>query len=54
MELNDILYEKKAGIAIATFNRPAALYAFRSCPEPTHGVCYPVYKGMKRPQFDIS
>jgi enoyl-CoA hydratase/carnithine racemase len=29
MELNDILYEKKEGIAVATFNRPAVLNAFR-------------------------
>src|SRR6266566_1126307 len=29
MELNDILYEKKDSIAIATFNRPAVLNAFR-------------------------
>jgi enoyl-CoA hydratase/carnithine racemase len=29
MELNDIVYEKKDGIAIATFNRPAVLNAFR-------------------------
>ena len=29
MELNDILYEKKGAIAIATFNRPAVLNAFR-------------------------
>lgn len=29
MELNDILYEKKDAIAIATFNRPAVLNAFR-------------------------
>jgi enoyl-CoA hydratase/carnithine racemase len=29
MELNDILYEKKDRIAIATFNRPAVLNAFR-------------------------
>jgi enoyl-CoA hydratase/carnithine racemase len=29
MELNDILYEKKDSIAVATFNRPAVLNAFR-------------------------
>jgi len=29
MELNDILYEKKESIAVATFNRPAVLNAFR-------------------------
>jgi enoyl-CoA hydratase/carnithine racemase len=29
MELNDILYEKKDSIAIATFNRPNVLNAFR-------------------------
>ena len=29
MELTDILYEKKDSIAIATFNRPAVLNAFR-------------------------
>jgi enoyl-CoA hydratase/carnithine racemase len=29
MELGDILYEKNDGIAIATFNRPAILNAFR-------------------------
>jgi len=29
MELNDILYEKKDSVAIATFNRPAVLNAFR-------------------------
>jgi enoyl-CoA hydratase/carnithine racemase len=29
MELNDILYKKQDGIAIATFNRPAILNAFR-------------------------
>ena len=29
MELNDIVYEKKDGIAIATFNRPDVLNAFR-------------------------
>src|SRR2546429_9120493 len=29
MELNDILYEKKDSIAIATFNRSAVLNAFR-------------------------
>jgi enoyl-CoA hydratase/carnithine racemase len=29
MELKDILYEKKDSIAIATFNRPAVLNAFR-------------------------
>jgi enoyl-CoA hydratase/carnithine racemase len=29
MELRDILYEKNDGIAIATFNRPALLNAFR-------------------------
>jgi enoyl-CoA hydratase/carnithine racemase len=29
MELRDILYEKNDGIAIATFNRPAILNAFR-------------------------
>ena len=29
MELTDILYEKNDGIAIATFNRPATLNAFR-------------------------
>jgi 1,4-dihydroxy-2-naphthoyl-CoA synthase len=29
MELNDIFYEKKDSIAIATFNRPNVLNAFR-------------------------
>ena len=29
MELNDILYEKKDSIAVATFNRPTVLNAFR-------------------------
>jgi len=29
MELNDILFEKKDSIAVATFNRPAVLNAFR-------------------------
>jgi enoyl-CoA hydratase/carnithine racemase len=29
MELNDILYEKKEGIAVVTFNRPDVLNAFR-------------------------
>ncbi len=29
MKLNDIVYEKRDGIAIATFNRPDVLHAFR-------------------------
>ena len=29
MQLNDILYEKQEGVAVATFNRPESLNAFR-------------------------